>query len=116
MKSNIQLQGLIRELKKQSNAEKVALWKRLANDLEKPTRMRRVVNLTKLNKCSKENEIIVVPGKVLGTGELDHKVTVAAFNFSKQAIEKIENAKGTIYSIYEFMQKNPKGQKTRILG
>jgi len=92
------------------------MWKRVAKDLQKPTRARRIVNLTKINKFSKENDMVVVPGKVLGSGELDHKVTIAAFTFSKQAIEKIEGSKGTIYSLYEFMKKNPKGEKTRILG
>jgi len=33
MKSNEQLQGLIRELKKQSNSQKVLLWHRIAEDL-----------------------------------------------------------------------------------
>jgi large subunit ribosomal protein L18e len=116
MKSNEQLQGLIRELKKHSSSQKAPIWKRVASDLEKPTRQRRIVNLTRINRYTKENEIIVVPGKVLGTGELDHRVTIAAYNFSKQALDKIARSKGTVYSIYEFMQKNPKGQKTRIIG
>jgi len=116
MKSDQQLQGLIRELKKHSNKEKAPIWKRIASDLEKPTRSRRVVNLTSLDKYTKENEIVIVPGKVLGTGELNHKLTIAAFNVSRQAQEKIAKSNSTFMSIYEFMKKNPKGQKTRIIG
>jgi len=116
MKSNIQLQGLIDELKKQSSQQKVPLWKRIASDLEKPTRQRRIVNLSKINKFTKKDEAVIIPGKVLGTGELDHQVTIAAFNFSKQAVDKIRKSNSTIYSIYDFMKKNPQGKKTRILG
>jgi len=112
MKTNEQLQGLIRELKKQD----APIWKRVASDLSKPTRNRRVVNLSKINRFSKENEAVLVPGKVLGTGELDHKVTVAAYTFSQQALEKIQKSNGKVYSLYEFMKLNPKGSKTRILG
>lgn len=116
MKSNEQLQGLISDLKRQSRTENVNIWKRIATDLEKPTRQRRIVNLSKIARVTKENETILVPGKVLGTGELGHKLTIAAFSFSGSALQKMEAAKCTYYSIPEFMKKNPKGQKTRIIG
>ena len=98
-KTNIQLVQLVQELKKQASQEKVKIWKRIANDLEKPTRNRRVINVYKLNKFTKSEETVIVPGKVLGMGEIDHKLNVAAFNFSRQAAEKIVNAEGKIYSI-----------------
>ena len=82
--------GIIEELKKRSSDQKVNLWRRIALDLEKPTRQRRVVNLSSLSRFTKENEIIVVPGKVLGAGSLNHKITISAFSFSDGAKEKIE--------------------------
>jgi len=114
--SNLELVGLIQLLRKQSNEQKVKLWKRIADDLEKPTRQRREVNLFNIEKHTKENDLIIVPGKVLGTGDLNHKVTVAAFNFSGSAIEKIKKAKGECLTIPEIMDKNPKAQKLRIMG
>jgi large subunit ribosomal protein L18e len=69
----------------------------------------------KLNQHSKDGETIIVPGKVLGVGELDHKVNVAALSFSTEAEEKI-GANGTCMSIEELMKKDPKGSKVRILG
>jgi large subunit ribosomal protein L18e len=112
---NPQLQKLVNELKKASIETKVRLWKRIAVDLEKPTRTRRAVNIYKIDKFTKENEIIVVPGKVLGTGDLNHAVTVAAFSFSKNALKKI-NQKGKAYTLQEFLQVNPKAEKVRIIG
>jgi large subunit ribosomal protein L18e len=116
MKANEHLQTLISELKRQSREQNVNLWSRIAMDLEKPTRMRRIVNLSKIDHVTKDDETIVVPGKVLGTGELKHKVTIAAFTFSRQALEKIQKADSKHYTLMDFMKKNPKGSNTRIIG
>ena len=63
---NLQLQQLLVELKAKSLDCK--LWKRIAQDLSKSTRQRRIVNLYKINKFSKDGETILVPGKVLSVG------------------------------------------------
>jgi large subunit ribosomal protein L18e len=109
------LQGLIQELKKKANEHDSNLWRRLAFDLERPTRERRVVNLYRINRYAEANETVVIPGKVLAVGELDHPVTVAAFTFSGSAQEKI-NKLGKAISINKLLQENPKGKKIRILG
>ena len=114
--TNVQLQGLIQLLKKQASEQKAKIWKRVAVDLEKPTRQKRVVNISRINRCAKDGETIIVPGKVLGSGILDHKVDVVAWDFSKGAIEKIRQAKGSCISIPDMLSKNPKGQKMRIIG
>ncbi len=107
---------LIKQLKKNSHSENCALWKRIAVDLEKPTRQRRIVNISRINRHTKDNETIIVPGKVLGTGILDHKVVVAALSFSESAKKEIEKAEGKALMINELMQQNPKGKDIRIIG
>jgi large subunit ribosomal protein L18e len=52
---------------------------------------------------------------VLGSGELNKKLTVAAYTFSEQAMQKI-NAKGKAISIKELVEKNPKGNRVRVMG
>ena len=113
--TNPLLKGLIQELRKKAHEHGANIWKRLAEDLEKPTRQRRIVNLYKINKHTKDNETVVVPGKVLAVGELDHNVTVAAFTFSGAALDKI-NKKGKAISINELIQEDPKGKRIRIMG
>ena len=112
--TNPELNSLIEELKKKS-VDGAKIWKRLAKDLSKPTRQRRIVNIYKINKCAKEGETVVVPGKVLNMGELDKKIDVAAFSFSDKAKEKINKVAKTL-SIKELMDQNPEGKKVRILG
>ena len=114
--TNPLLQDLIGELKKRSNEQSVNLWKRIALDLEKPTRQRRIVNLSKINRYTKENEIIVVPGKVLGSGMLNHKLTISAYQFSDQAKDKIEKVGAKIVSLLELSKEKPDGKKLRIIG
>lgn len=114
-KTNQNLVMLVQELKKASNTHKSRLWKRVAADLEKAARQRRIVNLAKLNRFTKENETIVVPGKVLGAGSLSHKLTVAAFSFSQSAKDEI-NKNGKAIPISDLIKEDPKGKKIRIIG
>ena len=113
--TNLQLKKLIVDLRKLSTTQKVKLWKVISEELNRPTRIRRKISVGNIDKYSKANETVIVPGKVLSDGELSHKVIVAALNFSKQAREKI-NANGKAISIQELMKTNPKAQKVRILG
>ncbi|MFW5990594.1 MAG: 50S ribosomal protein L18e [Candidatus Nanoarchaeia archaeon] len=113
MKTNTELKNLVQELKKQGN--QANLWRRLATDLEKPTRQKKAVNLNKIDLLSKENETIVVPGKVLGNGNINHKVNVAALNFSAQAALKMKEASCKTYSISELLKNNPEGKNVRII-
>ena len=111
-KTNEILLGLVAELKKTGTAKKAKIWKAVASELLKPTRRMREVNLEKIDRVTKANDTIVVPGKVLGKGNLNHKVNVAAFNFSESARAKI----GSPMTIHELMKKNPKGTGVKIIG
>lgn len=107
---------LILELRKVCATQKAALWGRIADDLSRSTRQRRAVNVSRINRSTAANEIVIVPGKVLGSGEVDHSVTVAAFSFSTSAKQRIMDAKGKTLSIPELMKQHPQGKNIRILG
>tara|TARA_Y100000034_G_C6809105_1_gene363500 strand:+ start:150 stop:509 length:360 start_codon:yes stop_codon:yes gene_type:complete len=109
------LRNLIRELNTLGKKNKVKLWLRIANDLEKPTRIRRTVNLYKIDKFTKDGETALIPGKVLSVGDLTKKLTIAAYQFSKTAEEKI-NKTGKAIKIQELLKSNPEGKKVRIIG
>ena len=114
--TNPLLRDLIGELKKRSYEQSVYLWKRIALDLERPTRQRRVVNLSRINRHTKENEIIIVPGKVLGTGILNHKITISAYQFSEQAKNKLEKTGARMVTLLELSKEKPNGKRIRIIG
>ncbi len=107
---------LISLLRKESHTQEAGIWKNIAVELGKPTRNRRVVNISRLNRFTKENEVVIVPGKVLGSGAIDHSVVVAAFSFSQSAKDQITKAKGKCITIQELLKQNPKGKDVRIIG
>lgn len=111
-KTNPHLIELIRNLKKLSAKENANIWRRIANELEKSTRRMREVNVFQINRVTKENDTIIVPGKVLGQGEMSHKVNVAGFRFSESAKNK---ANVNAITIQELMKKNPKGTGVKII-
>ncbi len=113
--TSIQLRKLISELRRLSLKQKAPFWKVVAKEIERPTRKRREVKIGRIERHTKENETIIVPGKVLSDGELTHKVTVAALKFSEEAKNKI-NASGKAITIQELAKTNPKAQKVRIIG
>ena len=79
------------------------------------SRRRRVVNLSRIQRFAKENESIIIPGKVLSTGDLSKKVNVTALSFSESAKEKIKKAGGSAQEIREILSK-PIDKGMRIIG
>jgi large subunit ribosomal protein L18e len=112
MKTNIQTRKLITDLKRAGR--EVPLWKRVASELERSTKIMPSVNINKLETVVRDGEIALVPGKVLSVGNLSKKMTVAAFKFSEAARAKI-NKSGEALTISELLKKNPKGSKVRII-
>jgi len=114
-KSNPNLSTLIDTLLEEGARNKAAIWKDVAERLAKPRRLYAEVNLSKIQRYAREGETILVPGKVLGSGELDKKVAVAALSFSEKAKSKIEASGGRCLTILELLRENPKGSNVRII-
>lgn len=112
---NPELLKTIKFLKKKSNETGSAIWRDLADRLKKPKHRRYAVNVSQINRNSETRAKIVVPGKVLGSGKMDHPVYVAAFSFSDKAVNKITEAGGECFSIPEFVRKNPRGSNVEII-
>jgi len=106
---------LIRLLKKQSREKQAPIWQDIADNLAKPKRQRAAVNLSRINRHTQRRDIIIVPGKILGTGTLNHSLTVAAFDLSDKAKEKLTAAKAKYVSIPELVEKNPTGANVKII-
>ena len=113
--TNPELVQLIRFLKKQSREKEADVWREVAKHLAKTRQQRAAVNLSRINRYTKKGDAVIVLGKLLGAGALDHSVTVAAFDASETAKEKLGAAKAKYLSIPEFVEKNPKGANVKII-
>lgn len=116
VKTDITLQKLIEDLQSKGHKDGVPLYVDLSKRLNKPTRSRHVVNLSRINQYTKKDEIVAVPGKVLSEGTLDHPVQIAALSFSEAAREKIKKSGGKTMDFYQLMKKFPKGSNVLVLG
>lgn len=113
---NPELRKAIESLHKASIENRVPIWKAVAGLLNRPSRKRHEVNLYLLERNLEKGQVAVVPGVVLGSGELTKPVTVAALRFSQEAERKVKKAGGACLSIDELVEKHPKGERVRILG
>ena len=115
-KTNPHLQRVVRELREVSRDSGAAIWRDVADRLERSRKNWSEVNLSRLGRYASKGEQIVVPGVVLATGEIQTAVTVAAFRASDAARKKIEAAGGRAVSLLELAVQNPKGSGIRIMG
>ncbi|MEM2024161.1 MAG: 50S ribosomal protein L18e, partial [Candidatus Caldarchaeum sp.] len=79
-------------------------------------RMMREVNLSRIERHSQENDVVFVPGKVLGHGILTKRLTVGAFSFSRSALRKIVAAGGRPILLEDFLKEFKDGSGVRIIG
>ncbi|BES82491.1 50S ribosomal protein L18e [Pyrodictium abyssi] len=113
--TNIIVRKTIRALKSAANRNNAPIWKYVAELIDRPRRLRVEVNLSKINRYTQSGDVVVVPGKVLGAGSIDHPVTVAALGFSRQAVEKIRAAGGKAVHILQLIEENPRGSRVKII-
>jgi large subunit ribosomal protein L18e len=113
--TNPELLTVIRSLRKKARESNAAIWRDVADKLSSSKRRRVAVNLSRLNRNTKARETVVVPGKVLGAGNLNHAISVAAFSFSAQARIKIAKARGKCLSISDLLKAKPDGSNVKIM-
>ncbi len=113
---NEKIEGLINFIGKSGNKNGSAIWRDIAERLESPRKNTAKVNISHIGRYTSKNELVAVPGKVLGQGVINHSLTVAALSFSARAEEKIKKAGGRCLSFQEILEENPRGKKIKIIG
>jgi large subunit ribosomal protein L18e len=104
------------DLKKASTKNNAPIWAKLAEYASKPSIARRDINLNRINQLTKENDTVVFPGKVLGTGNISHKITLCSFSISNSAASKILENDGKLINYLELIKQNPTGKGVVLLG
>lgn len=94
---------------------KAPIWLAVAGHLEQPKSRRVEINLDRLAKHTQNGSVVIVPGKVLGSGRIEHKITLCAFSMSGSAAKKIIEAGGKVMNISEFVEKFPDGKGVSII-
>ena len=97
-------------------SSKAPIWRALQEELVGPRANRREINVRRLAKITEADEVVIVPGKVLGTGSLGHKLTVCALSISQTAAKKITESGGKVVTFDDLINKHPDGKGVRIIG
>jgi large subunit ribosomal protein L18e len=103
-------------LRKAFKANKAQIWKALEKEFLKSRSNRRRINIERLNKVTSNGDVVFVPGKVLGTGSLGHKITVYAYSFSETALSKLNTSGAEVLSLQSMIDRYPDGKGVRIIG
>lgn len=106
---------MAKELQVASKKNKAPIWSRLAELALKPSRARRVLNLGQLDKFVSDNDVIIVPGKVLGTGNISHKITLCSFSISTSGAKKVAQSGGKIIDFSQLIKNHPTGKGVKII-
>ncbi len=96
-------------------AKKNKGWVKIAQIISGSKRSYAAVNLKEIDENSSEGDTLIIPGKVLGIGEVTKKIRVCALDFSESAKEKLVKTKSEMVSLLEEIKKNPKAEGVKIL-
>lgn len=106
-KSNPILIDLIVKLKK-TNPE-------IAKILSMPRKKQTVFNLIDIDKNVSDGDVILIPGKILSSGELTKKIKIVCYNISESAIEKIKKSKSEFVYLCDEIKTNKELKGVKIL-
>ena len=107
---------LLNEFLAGAEGSKAKFWQAIAKNLKRPKRTIYEVNLYRLENVADDKLTNVVPGIVLGTGEISKKINVAAWKFSGSAKQKIEKAGGKCWSLNHLWETNKDGKGVKLIG
>ena len=108
---DINVRRLIRELEN----TKIKIWRVIADTLKKARRKRVEANIGRINRVTKDGDVIVVPGKVLGAGNLERKITIGALTWSEKAEKIVNDAGSSLITLDKMIEKYPNGSNVRII-
>ncbi len=113
-KENPELHRMLIELRRAARSHEAPIWGAVAEKLARPRHAVTPVNVGHLDRLADEGETLVVPGKLLADGTLSKPLTVAAFQYSREARAKIHGAGGTALTIEELLKAKPDGTGVRL--
>jgi ribosomal protein L18E len=114
-KENPELRRILVELRKAARANAAPVWGAVAEQLNRPRHHQVPLNVGHLDRLAGPNEIVVVAGSVLASGNLTKPVVVGAHRFSPAAREKIHAAGGRALMLHELVHAHPDGRGVRLL-
>jgi len=96
-------------------ARKNKAWLGLGKIISGSTRLYSSVNLGDIDSQTKAGDTVVIPGKVLSSGNLTKKVRICSLSISSSAKEKLKDTKSEYASIIDEIKGNSKATGVKII-
>jgi large subunit ribosomal protein L18e len=96
-------------------ASKNPAWFKFAKLLSESTRKHSAVNLEQIDAQTSMGDTILVPGRVLGVGEITKKVRICSFGISKEAQENLKKTRSEWIHILDEIKRNPKAEGLKVI-
>ncbi|MEK6888560.1 MAG: 50S ribosomal protein L18e [Nanoarchaeota archaeon] len=90
-------------------------WLKLAHVLSGPTNKFSSINLGEIDEKAKEGDTILIPGKVLSSGDISKKVRIVALSISSSAKDKLKKTKSEFATILQEIKINPKANGLKVM-
>jgi large subunit ribosomal protein L18e len=116
MAKKLETKLLITSLEKAAKTTGKAIWSDLALRLNKPLKNKIEVNLDKVSLIASKNKgkVIIVPGKILSSGELTEKVKLVAVEASETAKAKMKG-KAEFITLAEYAKNAEKHKASEMI-
>lgn len=96
-------------------AMKNASWVPIAKVLASSTKRYVSVNLSDIDSKTSAGDTVLIPGRVLSSGDITKKVRICSLGISSSAREKLKKTKSEYVSIAKEIQANPKAQGIKVI-
>ncbi len=87
----------------------------VAKILAMPKKKNTILNLEEIDKQVKIGDKVLVPGKVLSSGDLTKKIKLVAWSISEKAEEKLKTSKSEFVLLSEEIKKNPELKDFKLI-
>lgn len=90
-------------------------WLKLTKLLSQSTKRQSSINLGDIDKQTSMGDTVLVPGRVLGVGEITKKIRICSFGISEEALERLAKTRSEWCNILDEIKKNPKAEGIKII-
>jgi large subunit ribosomal protein L18e len=115
VKTNPEVVVLTSELKRCSRETGSRIWRDISERLSKPKRSWAQVNVGEIDAHVKDGDKVAIPGRLLGSGSISKKITIASVSCTKGAKDKVEKVGGKVVGLLEMASLYPSGSDIRIM-
>ncbi|MCL4322879.1 MAG: 50S ribosomal protein L18e [Candidatus Thermoplasmatota archaeon] len=114
-KTSPKIKETVKTILELSRENQSPLWRDIAKRLSETRQNYADLNVGKISKLCKDGDIVVVPGKVLGSFFAVGKVKISALDISEKAMRKVKESGSEFIPLQDLAKENPEPKNIKIM-